>query len=185
MTGIFLSAASCSWVVIAVPSIDAMTSSLAPLVIWFSIWLTWVGMSFSAYCRSTLYPRASSCFLRLSPSWIQRSEDFVGMVTPTRAPAAPAAPLAPPLSADFVLDPHAASATARVRPTAAVANFATLLRYSFGCGWLRSRLARTPGTVAHGQGERPDRSLARGRGEARPERPASGFPSRGATQRSQ
>ena len=54
MTGIFLSAASCSWVVIAVPSIEAMISSLAPLVIWFSIWLTWVGMSFSAYCRSTV-----------------------------------------------------------------------------------------------------------------------------------
>jgi len=53
MTGIFLSAASCSCVVIAVPSMEAMMRSFAPLVIWFSIWLTWVGMSFSAYCRST------------------------------------------------------------------------------------------------------------------------------------
>ncbi len=49
-----LSAASCNCVVIAVPSIEAMMSSFAPLVIWFSIWFTWVGMSFSAYCRSTL-----------------------------------------------------------------------------------------------------------------------------------
>ena len=54
MTGILLSLAACSCVVIAVPSIEAMISSFAPWVIWFSIWLTWVGMSFSAYCRSTL-----------------------------------------------------------------------------------------------------------------------------------
>jgi len=40
--------------VIAVPSIEATISSFAFLVIWFSIWLTWVGMSFSAYCRSTV-----------------------------------------------------------------------------------------------------------------------------------
>src|SRR5881398_1246261 len=99
------------------------------------------------------------------------------MVTPTRAPAAPAAPLAPPLSALLVLDPQAASAAARVRPTAAVANFATLIRYSFGCGWLRSCLARTPGTSAHRQGERPDRSPAQGRGEEVPERRADGYPS--------
>ncbi len=35
-----------------VPSMAAMTRTLAPLVIMFSICLSWVGMSSSAYCRS-------------------------------------------------------------------------------------------------------------------------------------
>jgi len=35
-----------SWVLSAVPSIDAMIRSLAPLVIWLSICWVWVGMSF-------------------------------------------------------------------------------------------------------------------------------------------
>ena len=38
----------------AVPSIAAMTSIFSPLVTMFSTWETWVGMSSSAYCRSTL-----------------------------------------------------------------------------------------------------------------------------------
>ena len=37
-----------SWVVSALPSIEAMMSSLAPLVIWLSIYWVWVGMSFCA-----------------------------------------------------------------------------------------------------------------------------------------
>jgi hypothetical protein len=35
-----------------VPSIAAITSTLTPLVIMFSIWASWFGMSSSAYCRS-------------------------------------------------------------------------------------------------------------------------------------
>ena len=37
----------------AVPSIAAMTSTSTPLVTMFSTWETWVGMSSSAYWRST------------------------------------------------------------------------------------------------------------------------------------
>ena len=37
-----------------VPSIAAMTRTLTPLVIMFSIWASWFGMSSSAYCRSVL-----------------------------------------------------------------------------------------------------------------------------------
>ena len=47
-------AASCSCVDSAVPSIEATIRTLAPIEIWFSIWLAWVGMSLLAYCRSTL-----------------------------------------------------------------------------------------------------------------------------------
>jgi len=53
MTGMLLAAACSSWLVSAVPSIEAMISTSAPLVIMLSIWFTWVGMSSSAYCRST------------------------------------------------------------------------------------------------------------------------------------
>ena len=35
-----------------VPSMAAMTSAFTPVVIMFSIWASWVGMSSSAYCRS-------------------------------------------------------------------------------------------------------------------------------------
>src|SRR4051812_22585890 len=129
MTGILRSAASCSCVVMAVPSIEAMTRSFAPLVIWFSIWLTCVGMSFSAYCRSTLYPSFSSADLMLSPSWIQRSDDFVGMVTPTRAPAALVAPGAAAWSAVFWLEPHAESVStspAAAIPAIVLVNFIVL-----------------------------------------------------------
>src|SRR3569833_1597846 len=129
MTGILRSAASCSCVVMAVPAIEAMTRSFAPLVIWFSIWLTCVGMSFSAYCRSTLYPSFSSADLMLSPSWIQRSDDFVGMVTPTRAPAALVAPGATAWSAVFWLEPHAESVStspAAAIPAIVLVNFIVL-----------------------------------------------------------
>src|SRR5690348_1272346 len=91
------------------------------------------------------------------------------MVTPISAPAAPAAPLAPPLSAVFVLDPQAASAAARVRPTAAVANFATLIRYSFGCGtgcgWQVST-DRSPGGADRSSGTGSGIAAARGVGAA-------------------
>jgi hypothetical protein len=53
ITGISLSAADSSTLVRVVPSIAAMIRASAPLVIMFSTWLTWVGMSSSAYCRST------------------------------------------------------------------------------------------------------------------------------------
>ena len=43
-------------------------------------------MSFSAYCRSTLYPAASSWLLTLAPSWIHRCDELVGMVTPISSP---------------------------------------------------------------------------------------------------
>src|SRR6185437_10332185 len=62
----------------------------------------------------------------LSPSWIQRSEDFVGIVTPTRPPAADPEPAAGAWSAVFWLDPQAASATVRVRAAASRTNFIVL-----------------------------------------------------------
>ena len=49
-----LSAAFCSTSDRVVPSIAAITSTLAPLVIMFSICASWFGMSSSAYCRSVL-----------------------------------------------------------------------------------------------------------------------------------
>src|SRR5271165_5930248 len=39
-------------------------------------------MSSSAYCRSVLYPLACRVFTILSPSAIQRADDFVGMEMP-------------------------------------------------------------------------------------------------------
>ena len=35
------------------PSMEAMTRTLQPLAIMFSIWETWVAMSLAPYCRST------------------------------------------------------------------------------------------------------------------------------------
>ena len=49
-----LSAAFCSTSDSVVPSIAAITSTLAPLVTMFSICASWFGMSSSAYCRSVL-----------------------------------------------------------------------------------------------------------------------------------
>ena len=46
------SAAFCRVSVRVVPSMAAITRTLAPLVIMFSTWETWVGMSSSAYWRS-------------------------------------------------------------------------------------------------------------------------------------
>ena len=54
MTLMPLSAAFCSALDSVVPSIAAMTSTLSPLVIMFSICASWFGMSSSAYCRSVL-----------------------------------------------------------------------------------------------------------------------------------
>jgi hypothetical protein len=106
-----LSLASCSWLVSAVPLMAATISSLAPLVIWFSIWLACVGMSSSAYCRSTLYPASSNAFLTLLPSLIHRSDDFVGIVTPTRAPA-----VSPPVfCVVFSAEPHAVTVAASTK----------------------------------------------------------------------
>src|SRR5688500_13072394 len=121
-----LSLASCSWLVSAVPLMAATISSLAPLVIWFSIWLACVGMSSSAYCRSTLYPASSSAFFTLLPSAIQRSDDFVGIVTPTRAPA-----VSPPLllSVVFADEPQATSAAAIAKAPPAATIRATLMPY--------------------------------------------------------
>jgi hypothetical protein len=65
----------------------------------------------------------------LSPSWIQRSDDLVGIVTPTRLPAA-AAPLAPAAGAwstVFSLDPHAARAVASTMLPAMVASRASFM----------------------------------------------------------
>ena len=63
MTGMSASAASWSTCDSVVPSIEAMISASAPLVIMFSICETWVGMSSSAYWRSTVKPCSSSCCL--------------------------------------------------------------------------------------------------------------------------
>ncbi len=52
MTLMPLSAALCSAFDNVVPSMAAMTSTLAPLVTMFSTWANWFGMSSSAYCRS-------------------------------------------------------------------------------------------------------------------------------------
>ena len=54
MTLMPASAAFCSTSDSVVPSIAAMTSTLTPLVIMFSIWASWFGMSSSAYCRSVV-----------------------------------------------------------------------------------------------------------------------------------
>ena len=53
MTGMSASAAVWRTSESVVPSIEAMMSASAPLVIMFSICETCVGMSSSAYCRST------------------------------------------------------------------------------------------------------------------------------------
>src|SRR5680860_144505 len=96
MTGMSASAASCSTLVSVVPSIEAMIRASAPLVIMFSIWDTCVGMSSSAYCRSTLKPCSSSWLLTALPSAIQRSELLVGIATPMRPPSPVPEPLVPP-----------------------------------------------------------------------------------------
>ncbi len=49
-----LSLAVCSTSPSAVPSMAATTRIFSPLVTMFSTWVTWVGMSSSAYWRSTL-----------------------------------------------------------------------------------------------------------------------------------
>ena len=54
MTLMPLSAAFCSTLDSVVPSMEAITSTLSPLVTMFSIWASWFGMSSSAYCRSVL-----------------------------------------------------------------------------------------------------------------------------------
>src|SRR5690242_14844235 len=115
----------------------AITRTLAPFVIMFSTWETWVGMSSSAYWRSVSYPRALSDVTRLSPSAIQRADDLVGIAMPTRPlPAAfDAASLAPALAAAEagasaeagadvagLLPPHAATTRAPVA-RATVRNF--------------------------------------------------------------
>src|ERR1700710_645395 len=66
-----------------VPSIAAITSTLAPLVTMFSIWESWFGISSSAYCRSVLYPRSFNTLTILLPSSIQRAEALVGIAMPT------------------------------------------------------------------------------------------------------
>ena len=114
MTGMSASAASWSTCDSVVPSIEAMMSASAPLVIMFSICETWVGMSSSAYWRSTVKPCSSSCSLTESPSWIQRSELLVGIATPMRPPSPPPSPPPPPLPPE-----HAASAS--MEPAASVA----------------------------------------------------------------
>ena len=112
MTGMFFEPAVSSWLDRAVPSMEAMTRMVAPLVIIWSIGWVWVGMSSLANWRSTSYPAASRPSFTALPSAIQRSEVWVGIATPTltlppfeaAAPlseleAPPAPPPAHPLSA--------------------------------------------------------------------------------------
>ena len=48
------SAAACSWLLSAVPSMAAMIRASAPwVIIWSTCW-DWVGMSSPANCRSTV-----------------------------------------------------------------------------------------------------------------------------------
>src|SRR5580704_256545 len=65
-----------------VPSMAAITRTLTPLVIMFSICASWLGMSSSAYCRLVPYPLLFRVLTILSPSAIQRADDFVGMEMP-------------------------------------------------------------------------------------------------------
>src|SRR5947209_5646133 len=70
----------------------------------------------------------------LSPSWIQRSDDFVGMVTPTRPPAALAPEDDAAWSAVFWLEPHADSVStspAAAIPAAVLMNF--IVPFPFLC----------------------------------------------------
>src|SRR4029079_10706541 len=87
-----------------VPSIEAINSTLDPLVTMFSIWESWFGMSSSAYCRSVLYPRSFRTLTMLLPSSIQRAEALVGMAMPTVglscASTGPARATAPSTTAD-------------------------------------------------------------------------------------
>src|SRR5690349_17998438 len=69
----------------------------------------------------------------LSPSWIHRSEDLVGIVTPTSPPAAAAAPdgaAAGAWSTVFSLDPQAARAVASTTLPARVASRASFMVFS-------------------------------------------------------
>src|SRR3954454_5557973 len=119
MTLIPASAADCSWLDRAVPSIAATISSFSFLVIIWSICCDCVGMSSFAYCRSTLYPFSSSCFLTLLPSAIQRSEVWVGMATPTVTSLGLSLPPEPePEPPPAPLPPQATRPSARAAPTA-------------------------------------------------------------------
>ena len=62
--------------------VAAITSTSAPWVIIWSTCCDCVGMSSFAYCRSTLYPLASSFSFTALPSAIQRSDVCVGIETP-------------------------------------------------------------------------------------------------------
>ena len=65
--------AASSWLLSVVPSIEAMMSASAPLLIIASICCCWVGMSSFANWMSTSYPASSSPVLTASPSATQRS----------------------------------------------------------------------------------------------------------------
>src|SRR3954452_16629073 len=71
----------------------------------------------------------SNAALMLFPSAIQRSDDFVGIVTPIRLPAvgAPEAPAAGAWSTVFSLDPQAARAVASTMLPATVARRASFM----------------------------------------------------------
>ena len=68
--------------------------------------------------------------MTLSPSWIQRSEDLVGIVTPTRMSAGAAeAASGAPWSTVLTLEPQAVTPMARARLTEKVTSFANFIEY--------------------------------------------------------
>ena len=121
MTGMFFAPAVSSWLERAVPSMAAMTSMVAPLVIIWSICWVWVGMSSFANWRSTSYPAASRPDFTALPSAIQRSEVWVGIATPTLTvpPFEAAAPLSEPEAPPAPPPAHPLSARAPAAQVAA------------------------------------------------------------------
>src|SRR3712207_3584241 len=121
MTGMPWSAAACSWLLSAVPSIAATMSRSAPcVIIWSTCW-DWVGMSSPAYCRSTSYPFSSSCSFTELPSAIHRSDVSVGIATPILRSSGSALLLDEPLPAPS--PPHAARASAMTAVAAVKPSF--------------------------------------------------------------
>ena len=107
---------------------DAMTKIWQPLEIIFSIWDTWVCTSLLAYCKSTSYPAASNSAFMFEPSWFHLCKSFVGIATPTSAPAPPAGFSA---GASVLGASVSAGAAASVAAGAAVVGAAVVAAVSF------------------------------------------------------